>query len=197
MAATQLHFDSPLLRPELRRKVFDFEQTVEEIEETNNDGSGYSYMEQGNSRLEAERTSSELLCNAAWLCNYQSLCQVLQKNELDVNFQDFRSYTALHYACSSGDNNSTMMLLEKGSRVNAQDRHGNTALSYAAMEGNHQILVSLVEHGADVNLPNLLGETPLHLAAGNGHCDTVRFLLKNGASVNQGTLEGITGRALS
>jgi len=197
------------------RQAYVYEQTVEESEElveTNeyNDGN-QSYDDEfgmNNGRQVSlpanilKSTSPSLfspvqLCTASWETDIAHLQNILHQEEIDVDFQDSRSFTALHYSCSNGDRDITEALLERGSRTNVQDRNGSTPLLFAATEGNLQVLVSLIEHGADPNIQNFNGETALHLAASNGHNEIVQFSLEHGAQVNSCTLEGVTALHLA
>lgn len=135
----------------------------------------------------------ELLTSATWKCSTSELQRILCDEEaVNVNFQDPRTYTALHYATSMGNSEITTTLLEYGSRVNVQDKDGRTPLMFALAEGNFDVVKSLIEHGADLNIQNNNGETALHLAAIYGNDKIARLLLKHGAAVNQYTLEGVT-----
>lgn len=133
-----------------------------------------------------------ILCNAAWLSNYETLNNIMSTENMNLSAKDGRGCTPLHYSCSNGSLEITHALLERGSETNIQDRKGNTPLIYAAVEGNLAQTAALIEHGADPNIQNAHGENALHLASSNGYTEIVRFLLEHGAAINQCTLEGVT-----
>jgi len=190
------------------KSFFEYRQTIEEYDEDDsqveNGGDGqfvneHDETEQPGQHLEKlpnQYNPTTQLLHASWQNNFEQLQEVLrQQHELrdfDVNFQDPRSYSALHYSSSNGDSTITEALLERGSQANIQDRNGDTPLIHAAVQGNADVVVALVEHGADVNIQNASGESALHLASSNGHCEIVDFLLEHAAVINQCTLDGVT-----
>jgi cytohesin len=200
------------------RRHFVFERTVEveeeevteDFPESNqyNEISDMKSIQQGQreislpSNIQLKNTSPRLfspvqLCTASWERDLAHLQDILRHEEIDVDYQDSRSFSALHYSCSNGDSDITDALLERGSSTNLQDKNGSTPLLFAAAEGNLAVLVSLIEHGADPNIQNYNGETALHLAASNGHNEIVSFLLEHGAQVNARNLEGVTALHLA
>ena len=107
----------------------------------------------------------------------------------DVNTQDWRSNTPLHYAVRHSDNPTIIeVLLDAGAEVNARGVLGDTPLHDAASKGNLAIVEVLVAAGADVNARTRIDSshsTPLHRAAGSsGNPAVIRTLVAAGADVN-------------
>jgi len=144
--------------------------------------------------------NDDALCVVSWANDSTLFGQLLNKLEdededfLDIDYQDERSFSAIHYACSNGNLEMTEALLNKGCRSDIMDKDGNTPLLFAASQPasneHFQLLISLIEFGADPNVQNFNGDTPLHLASLNGNNSMVAFLIENGANVNAKNLEG-------
>lgn len=83
-----------------------------------------------------------------------------------VNAQASNGWTALHYACSKGNAELTLLLLERGANSEIGNDTGQTPLHLAAMEGHSTSAQILVDHGANVNACDKHGLTPLGWATG-------------------------------
>lgn len=97
----------------------------------------------------------------------------------NVNSQDYRKRTALHYACSCEDEDMQGLvdvLLEAGAEVNVQSLVGDTPLHMACRSMNSSAVVALLRHGAKIGLVNDLGRTPLHVV--------IRKAMKNRAAMS-------------
>ncbi len=105
--------------------------------------------------------------------------------------EDYRGWTALHYAAHNGFHDILILLIvSPGSKRTYRDRLGFTPL-HAAIRSNHfDCVYSLVEEGpcpppgAERNAATNDGNTPLHLAALLGHLHIVKFLISVGADAN-------------
>jgi len=198
-----------------RRTTFSFDQTYEDYEESaqpvnyydeqyrNGENATYLFgaveCKRAKPSNQLNSSRSELLCSASWSNNYPALQELLQHpiDAMEVNTPDARSYTALHYSCSNGDNDITATLLESGSQANIQDKNGFTPLMHACSQANLEVVTSLVDHGADVNIQNNDGDSALHIACRIGNEEIVEFLLEHGANINQCNLEGVTALHLA
>jgi ankyrin repeat protein/beta-lactamase regulating signal transducer with metallopeptidase domain len=127
----------------------------------------------------------------------------------DVNAEDFRGATALHYAARGGFQEMVEVLLAKGANVNAI-AYGSSAAEHALGNGRPAIVEllsakgaadvpplhlavhkrdlahvrDLLEKGADVKQRTQHGIAPLHVAARTGHTEIAALLLDKGANVN-------------
>jgi len=159
----------------------------------------YQYIENINGQPPSVGNDGAL-CEVSWANDSNQFGQLLNKIEgededfLDIDYQDERSFSAIHYTCSNGNLEMTEALLNKGCRSDIMDKEGNTPLLFVASQPasneHFQLLMSLIEFGADPNVQNFNGETPLHLAALNGNNSMVAFLIENGANVNAKNVEG-------
>ena len=94
------------------------------------------------------------------------------------------SWTLLHYASCSDNNDGVGLLLEHGADVDCAIDGGRTPLHLASSNGRVKAMQKLLEYGANVNVQRDHGWTPLHAAAMDGSPEGVRLLLRHGANVN-------------
>lgn len=114
---------------------------------------------------------------------------VLKKKKTKVKFDDGAVFLA---ACSSGDTEEVLRMLDRGADINYANVDGLTALHQACIDDNVDMVTFLVEHGACINQPDNEGWIPLHAAASCGYLDIAEYLISQGASVGVVNSEGET-----
>ncbi|KAB5541878.1 hypothetical protein PHYPO_G00085010 [Pangasianodon hypophthalmus] len=114
---------------------------------------------------------------------------VLKKKKTKVKFDEGAVFLA---ACSSGDTEEVLRLLERGADINYANVDGLTALHQACIDDNVDMVTFLVEHGACINQPDNEGWIPLHAAASCGYMDIAEYLISQGANVGVVNSEGET-----
>ncbi|XP_051974833.1 protein phosphatase 1 regulatory subunit 12A-like isoform X4 [Xyrauchen texanus] len=114
---------------------------------------------------------------------------VLKKNKTKVKFDDGAVFLA---ACSSGDTEEVLRMLDRGADINYANVDGLTALHQACIDDNVDMVTFLVEHGACINQPDNEGWIPLHAAASCGYIDIAEYLISQGANVSVVNSEGET-----
>ncbi|KAI4888838.1 hypothetical protein NFI96_023944 [Prochilodus magdalenae] len=138
---------------------------------------------------------------------------VLKKKKTKVKFDDGAVFLA---ACSSGDTEEVLRLLDRGADINYANVDGLTALHQmgefmmilwrvferltdyaillctACIDDNVDMVTFLVEHGACINQPDNEGWIPLHAAASCGYMDIAEYLISQGANVGMVNSEGET-----
>ncbi|XP_060886180.1 protein phosphatase 1 regulatory subunit 12A isoform X7 [Labrus mixtus] len=114
---------------------------------------------------------------------------VLKKKKTKVKFDDGAVFLA---ACSSGDTEEVLRMLDRGADINYANVDGLTALHQACIDDNVDMVTFLVEHGAAINQPDNEGWIPLHAAASCGYLDIAEYLIGQGASVGVVNSEGET-----
>ncbi|KAM6961653.1 protein phosphatase 1 regulatory subunit 12A isoform 7-T8 [Tautogolabrus adspersus] len=114
---------------------------------------------------------------------------VLKKKKTKVKFDDGAVFLA---ACSSGDTEEVLRMLDRGADINYANVDGLTALHQACIDDNVDMVTFLVEHGAGINQPDNEGWIPLHAAASCGYLDIAEYLIGQGASVGVVNSEGET-----
>jgi len=105
---------------------------------------------------------------------------------VDMEPDDSRDTTALHYAAVHGKTDLARLLLDRGADVHAigyENNHEMTApVVLAAWEGGTEVLRLLLENGADPNSRSSNGVTPLSTAIRHGKDDRVELLKQFGAN---------------
>ncbi|XP_028281299.1 protein phosphatase 1 regulatory subunit 12A isoform X7 [Parambassis ranga] len=114
---------------------------------------------------------------------------ILKKKKTKVKFDDGAVFLA---ACSSGDTEEVLRMLERGADINYANVDGLTALHQACIDDNVDMVTFLVEHGASINQPDNEGWIPLHAAASCGYLDIAEYLISQGANVGVVNSEGET-----
>ncbi|XP_051547122.1 protein phosphatase 1 regulatory subunit 12A isoform X3 [Myxocyprinus asiaticus] len=114
---------------------------------------------------------------------------VLKKKKTKVKFDDGAVFLA---ACSSGDTEEVLRMLDRGADINYPNVDGLTALHQACIDDNVDMVTFLVEHGACINQPDNEGWIPLHAAASCGYLDIAEYLISQGANVSVVNSEGET-----
>ena len=97
-------------------------------------------------------------------------CELLIRNKIDTNIQDFEhEFNALHYSSSLGNLNITDLLLKNNCNPNLQDVFGNTSIHYSIIQNNFSCFLHIIEmennynYKINYNLWNIDGKIPLHL----------------------------------
>ncbi|KAG5846111.1 hypothetical protein ANANG_G00146280 [Anguilla anguilla] len=119
---------------------------------------------------------------------------LLKKKKTKVKFDEGAVFLA---ACSSGDTEEVLRMLDRGADINYANVDGLTALHQACIDDNVDMVTFLVEHGAGVNQPDNEGWIPLHAAASCGYMDIAQYLIGQGAHVGVVNSEGETGVDIS
>ncbi|XP_063165073.1 protein phosphatase 1 regulatory subunit 12A isoform X2 [Candoia aspera] len=114
---------------------------------------------------------------------------VVKRKKTKVKFDDSAVFLA---ACSSGDTEEVLRLLERGADINYANVDGFAALHQACIDDNIDMVKFLVENGANINQPDNEGWIPLHAAASCGYLDIAEYLISQGAHVGAVNSEGNT-----
>lgn len=121
------------------------------------------------------------------------------KNCHELNSRDTKGYTALHLACSKGDDDIVKVLLKSGAHVSSLDGVNRTPIFLVCVAGHPSTLRVLIVQGhADFHERSLLnGYVPLHEVAVRGYLDCIRVLLSFKASMYPRTFDGDTPKDLA
>ena len=117
---------------------------------------------------------------------------------LEVNARDKDLTTPLHFACSHGNFETALLLLDHGAEPNIQNADCETPLhrvsrgSHIYGDDNPRVAQILLERGADVNARNKDQATPLHLASYHSKLRTMQVLFDHGAEAEAQNADGQT-----
>lgn len=101
----------------------------------------------------------------------------------DVNGQDRRGRTSLHFSIENNDLEKTKVLINyAGADFRIQDKRGLTPLHLATKLKDPSILNFLLSLGARDNVKTKDGDTALELAIFNGNLETAKTLIESGSS---------------
>ncbi|KAJ8957820.1 hypothetical protein NQ318_001816 [Aromia moschata] len=139
--------------------------------------------------------------------DHAEVIEYLCKKGANVNHQNKKYYTALHYAANSGYTHSmtvliklgeyfywakhqdikrickTIRFLNAGADLNAKDSYGITPLMRTCKWGFLDTCKILLEAGADLNQPTPTGQTALQYSSVN-YPEVTKLLITFGADVN-------------
>ena len=118
--------------------------------------------------------------------------RLLTQLRVDIDKQDAKGRTLLHWQALSGNTSMVAALLAAGGAVDPRNHEGSTPLHMAASRNQFGVMHQLLSHGADINSKSAKDLTPLHCAAHARGAEAVRLLLKAGADVHHGDLLGRT-----
>jgi uncharacterized protein len=96
----------------------------------------------------------------------KALAQRLISEGCDVDLQDARGWSPLHFAAQEWSAPVAAILIEMGAAVDLQNENGNTAVFNAVFNsrGRGELIRILIEAGADPDIENAYGMSPRELA---------------------------------
>lgn len=112
---------------------------------------------------------------------YADVVECWLEHGYEVDAQDDKGRSALHWTVFAGSPTLCDMLLEAKAKTDLADSEGATALHRAAESEDITILVKILDKGAEINAKDKEGATPLHRAAAAGRERAVRTLLQKDA----------------
>ncbi len=98
----------------------------------------------------------------------------------------------LFHACSIGNIEVAIALVDIGANINAINNAGNTPLHIACYGEHRNLVIALVDRGANINAINNTGNTPLHGACSRNNVMMAMELIDQGAKTNIVNLFGRT-----
>ena len=87
-------------------------------------------------------------------------------------------------ACSIGNIEVAMALVDRGADLDARNHSGNTPLHIACYGEHRNLVIALVDRGANINAINNAGNTPLHGACSRNNVMMAMELIDQGANTN-------------
>jgi len=107
----------------------------------------------------------------------EDIARLLIENEADVNAQEIKGWSVLHFAAQSNLPDLVKLLIDKGANVNVQDDYGNVPLFKALQNSKpeKETVTLLLKAGADKDIKNKSGISPFELAMKVTNHDLKRF----------------------
>lgn len=106
---------------------------------------------------------SNLLLGAAWSGQPKILKFLIEKFELDLDFQDEDGLTALMVSVHRQPKSNWNLFLESGANLNIQDKKGKNVLHHIAEYGDFEGFHLLESAGGDVEQKDKDNKTPEHI----------------------------------
>lgn len=101
--------------------------------------------------------------------------------------------TSLHRACSLGNIDHVLKIINFGVNINSKNLDKNTPLIYAVSHQHYEIAKILIEQGAEVNTLNMFGESALFISIDHEYSlKIIKLLLAKGAWVDLPNQKGTT-----
>ena len=118
--------------------------------------------------------------------NQTDVVRTLLLRGANVNSQDDKCNSALHYAAANGNIAMARLLLQKGADINAKGAKGTTPLMFAAGYNRDEMVTFLISNGACLTLSNEEGNTALMFATfpDEASLQSVISLLNAGAFID-------------
>src|SRR5262245_51319718 len=105
------------------------------------------------------------------LVGHMLVCQERSERELNRLFR----------ACSDGDTEKVLELIDSGIPIDVREDNGETPLMYAAVNGHRETVQALAKRGADINAVSATGQTALARAALGRSSEVTEALIELGA----------------
>jgi len=116
---------------------------------------------QNNTAIDQQNIFGETALIAASLRNYKTtISNIFKIKNINLDLQDYRCQSALHWAVYHSDNDIIQLFIENGANPTIQNEHGATVAFYNAFNDPHldPIIVEKIIHAK-----NAAGDTQLHL----------------------------------
>lgn len=122
------------------------------------------------------------LLQEAIVSNMDEIAIDLVKKKINVNHQDGKGLSPLHYCAQYCNIRIAKLLLKNNANVNISDSYGNNPLWTAVFNarGNYQMVKLFVKYGADAYNKNKASRSPIDFAKQIEDSDMVKILLNEG-----------------
>jgi cytohesin len=103
---------------------------------------------------------------------------------VDVNAQDDKGFTPLHYTVQEDNRELTEFLIAKGADVNLTPKNDYPPLHYAVWKGDRNMVKLFVARGAKFDVKDNDGWTAFRYAASQGNRELIEFFVASGADIS-------------
>ena len=108
---------------------------------------------------------------------YNKIMQ-LPKESINLNYQDAKGFSALHYSSELGNIKIAEMLIKAKCNINIKTKENKTPLHLSAIKGKFDIFKLLIENNADINLCDSENNSPLHYICLYNHLNLLKYILE-------------------
>ena len=109
---------------------------------------------------------------------------------MDINYQDEKGNTALHYSCDEGNLKIVEILLDANCNTNLTNNNNETPLHLSSKNGYFDISKKLIEKGALLNVYDSEGNTPIHYVCKNNYAEILNYFLTKSPQLNDKNKDG-------
>lgn len=120
---------------------------------------------------------------------YKQILQ-LPKELININYQDEKGYSALHYSSEEGSQKIVEFLIKEKCDINLRTKEYKTALHLCVIKGNHDICKLLIENNAEINVYDSDNNSPLHYACLYNYLNIVQYILAKKPDIESKNNEG-------
>ncbi|KAK3036464.1 hypothetical protein RJ639_030063 [Escallonia herrerae] len=115
----------------------------------------------------------------------QALKALIRQDEIDLNYQDDKGFSAVMVTAGEGHVEAFRLLVYAGADVKLSNRSGETAITLSRQHQNYDLFEKvMLEFALEKGNRNAGGFIALHYAARHGDVDAVRLLVHRGYDVN-------------
>lgn len=112
---------------------------------------------------------------------WNTIFELIQENQLDINYRDENGRNALFWAIHTININAIKKLLELG--INLNVTNSLSALNYAVCKDNVKVIKCLKKYGLDINKADHINSTPIIYAVLHNKLNSINYLINNGADI--------------
>jgi len=123
---------------------------------------------------------------------FQKIRTLKEKILININYQDEKGNTALHYACDEGNLKIVEILLNANCNTNIKNNLNKTPLHLSTQKGYFNITKKLIEFGAILNIEDSEKNTPLHFICKNNYIKLLKYILLKSPKINCKNINGKT-----
>ncbi|MFA5461541.1 MAG: ankyrin repeat domain-containing protein [Sulfurimonas sp.] len=127
---------------------------------------------------------NELLMQFASDGSFDELKDLLNQDDVNIDYVAPNSWTPLLIATANGHYKAVQLLLDKAAEPNLTNAYGASALHFASKYGKKSLCRLLLKYNADINLADMKGETALMKAVQENFFNIVELLIENNADVS-------------
>ncbi len=124
----------------------------------------------------------KLFLNLVASQHWDKLINLIQENQLDINYRDKKGRNALFWAINASNTKAVEKLLEL--KIDCKVTNNLTALKYAVYKDDIKIIKSLKNYGVNLDETDDKNSTALIYAVLYNKLNSINYLVDNGVNIN-------------